>query len=1024
MSINTKTTDLELNNPFPGLRPFSIEESPLFFGREGQSEEVLYNLSKNRFVAVVGSSGSGKSSLMYCGLVPILHGGFITEAGAKWKVIVTRPGNDPIGNLAEAIAGYDKKTDPAYNKAITRSVLESSSLGLVEAIKQLDKDEDENILILADQFEELFRFKKKFDNTNSSNESYAFVKLLLEAVKQTEVPVYIVMTMRSDFIGECSQYQELTQFINNSHYLVPQMTRENLRAAIEGPVAVGGGKISDKLVNQLLNDVGDNPDQLPILQHALMRTWDYWVSNKKVEEEMDIIHYEAIGCIETALSKHANEAYDELDPDEKRICENLFKTLTERGSDNRGIRHPSSVNEIAAISQASEKKVIAVIERFRSKGRSFLTSSDQDLSKNSIIDISHESMMRIWDKLKIWVDEESIAVQMYVRLSEAAASYQEGKIGLWRPPDLHLAVNWKKEKQPTLTWAKRYAPAFERTMVYLETSEKEYIAEEQNKIRLQKKALRRSRIFAIVLGTAAIISIAFMVYAIIMQQESNKQRKKAEEQTQIALSREKEAKIQKEEAEKQRQRAEDQQNIANTRQVEAIRQQKEAEKQKNFALESLEEARLQREIAFRKSNEANEQRKLAELKSKEALVEKNKAELAREDAYKLRMISIAQSMAVKSVQITDNPERKSLLAYQAYYFNKEYKGGEYNPDVYSGLYYSLKSALGQEFNAFSGHQNAVRSIAFSTNNNNFYTSGSDGKIIQWDIKDSTKSGKVIYSENIIFQDIAQSPNQKYLACASESSQILILDLTNGSKNRLEGHTGHVNSVFFSNDNQFLVSGGADSVVLKWNNNSSEKTFVGRCSSAIKSVCVSPDDKYIAAATINGKIVLWDCKSLKEQILYTGTETMNIVTFSNDGKIIAAGDKLGNIYLWNFSSKELIGKYKGHNARINDLQFSSDDKLLASASSDNSTKIWQSGNLNIEPIVLKDHDAWVLALAFSSGNKELITACSNSVIKKWDIQSRNMAKRLLSTITRNMTQNEWNTYVGEDIPFLKTKELKP
>ena len=104
MCPQTNTKSRKLFNPFPGLRPFTIAESHLFFGREGQSEEVLSNLSKNRFVAVVGSSGSGKSSLMYCGVVPILHGGFITEAGSKWKIIPSRPGNDPIGNLAKGIA--------------------------------------------------------------------------------------------------------------------------------------------------------------------------------------------------------------------------------------------------------------------------------------------------------------------------------------------------------------------------------------------------------------------------------------------------------------------------------------------------------------------------------------------------------------------------------------------------------------------------------------------------------------------------------------------------------------------------------------------------------------------------------------------------------------------------------------------------------------------------------------------------------------------------------------------------------
>lgn len=340
-------------NPFPGLRPFGIEESHLFFGREGQSDEVLKKLAENKFTAVIGASGSGKSSLMYCGLIPILYGGFITDAGSSWKVISTRPGRGPIDNLAESLI-HDDSTELSSKehftkKSIAAAVLRSSSLGLVEAVKQLFRFQEENILILVDQFEELFRYKRSKNDSSSINESAAFVKLLLEAISQSEVPIYVVLTMRSDFIGDCAQYPELTKRINDSHYLIPQMTREDFREAILGPVAVGGGEISPRLTQQLLNDVGDNQDQLPILQHALMRTWDYWSKNKDKGEVMDIRHYDAIGRMEKALSEHANEAFDELTEREKEICESIFKTLTEKGSDGRGIRHPSSVKLIAEI---------------------------------------------------------------------------------------------------------------------------------------------------------------------------------------------------------------------------------------------------------------------------------------------------------------------------------------------------------------------------------------------------------------------------------------------------------------------------------------------------------------------------------------------------------------------------------------------------------------------------------------------------------------------------------------------------
>ncbi len=360
-------------NPFPGLRPFGIEESHLFFGREGQSEDVLIRLSKNRFVAVIGPSGTGKSSLIYCGLVPILYGGFIASAGSKWRIIVSRPGSSPIDNLAEAIvknsASEESVEDRQLKKSFYSALLHRSSLGLIESLCHLPNSGGENILLLVDQFEELFRYRISHKGQETFNESVAFVKLLVEAVNQTEMPVYVVLTMRSDFIGECAQFQELTTLINKSNYLIPQMTRNDFRDAILGPVAVGNAAIEPSLVQELLNDMGDNPDQLPILQHAMMRTWDYWLKNSSKDKPVGINDYEAIGKMEKALSEHANEAFDELNEEGKRICEVLFKTITEKGSDNRGVRRPTRLGDIAEIAMAKVEDVITVIEKFRVSGQ-------------------------------------------------------------------------------------------------------------------------------------------------------------------------------------------------------------------------------------------------------------------------------------------------------------------------------------------------------------------------------------------------------------------------------------------------------------------------------------------------------------------------------------------------------------------------------------------------------------------------------------------------------------------------------
>jgi len=273
-------------NPYPGLRPFKLEESHLFFGREGQTDEVLQKLSQHRFVGIIGPSGSGKSSFVYCGVLPILYGGFLTNTGPNWDVIILRPGSSPIENLAEALLEKDPtfigepEDDHTIRKTIVTTLLRSNSQGLIEAIKHIKAVTNKNYLILVDQFEELFRYKANIENKHSVDDTLTFINLLMQAVDYEDDAYYVAITMRSDFIGECAQFANLTRKINDSHYLIPRLTREQKRTAIVGPASVADGHISPRLVHRLLNDLGDNPDQLPILQHALMRTWDYWTKKQ------------------------------------------------------------------------------------------------------------------------------------------------------------------------------------------------------------------------------------------------------------------------------------------------------------------------------------------------------------------------------------------------------------------------------------------------------------------------------------------------------------------------------------------------------------------------------------------------------------------------------------------------------------------------------------------------------------------------------------------------------------------------
>jgi tetratricopeptide (TPR) repeat protein len=507
-----------LFNPFPGLRPFEADEDHLFFGREQEIDELLRRLRTTRFLQVVGTSGTGKSSLVRSGLIPSLQSGFMVQAGSNWRVLIFRPGDDPIGHLAasldapDALGTYGELA--STNRVLLEATLRRSTLGLVQAVRQARIPSQDNLLVVVDQFEELFRFRRSGNEGNSRNEAAAFFKLLLEAAKQEDIPIYVVLTMRSDFLGDCMEFQGLPEAVNAGLYLVPRMSRDELRSAITGPVAVGGADITQRLVLRLLNDLGDDHDQLPVLQHALMRTWDYWEAHHQPGQSIDIADYEAIGGLQQALSLHAEEAYHESGFDRgHQIAEKIFKALTDTFSDPRGVRCPTSVHELAAICEASEPEVIQILEIFRRGGRSFLTpQADVPLDSGSIVDLSHESLMRCWTRLIDWADQERESATIYMRVAQAA-SWCEGCTGsLWIDPELETGLQWRRKNQPTAAWAERYDSNFSLAMEFLDRSEK------QREIEREKERWRkRTRQIAIYGLTGLLMAIGTLAYVVYRQ---------------------------------------------------------------------------------------------------------------------------------------------------------------------------------------------------------------------------------------------------------------------------------------------------------------------------------------------------------------------------------------------------------------------------------------------------------------------------------------------------------------------------
>lgn len=1017
-------------NPFPGLRPFSINESHLYFGREGQVDDILVKLSAHRSVTVMGYSGSGKSSLMHCGLVPVLYGGFMTQTGPHWHVVKVRPGTSPIANLAEAIIDYQiriqqiDEQDREIHKTIISSVLRSSPDGLVEIAKYIQSKTNENVFFMIDQFEELFRYDES-SGDGHSNDATAYVNLILSAVHQTKVPVYVALNMRSDFIGECSTFTGLTQMINTSNYLVPQMTREQKRMAIEGPIAVGGGKISARLVKKLLVDIDRHQDQLPILQHALMRTWDYWVDNRDSGEPMDLRHYNAIGRIEQALSLHANEAYDELTSKEKEIAEILFKNVTEKGEDNTGMRRPVTIATVSEIAEASDADVIKVVENFRKPGRSFLMpDASIKLTNNSVVELSHESIMRIWNRLAIWVDEESESAQTYKRISEAAAMYQIGKTGLWRPPDLQLALNWQKKQRPTRSWAQRYDIAFERAIVFLDTSRITYEAELKNQELLQKRTLRRARTTNIVLVIFLLVAIAFFLFGLTQQIAAEREAANAKEQQLIALEAKDLAESQTKIAEEQKQRAEialaeqskltiqlaEQVKIAEQKTIEAERNLRIAEQQTAIALE-------QTGIAQQATQGFQEQYIIAQA--------------ALKDANRLLYLSVAQSMEAKSVGI-DDPEQAGLLAMQGYLFHTKFEGKRYDPYVFSGLYYSLAKLNGSNYNALfvpGKLRNRMYSLAVSKISNAFYTTGNDGRIFMGDFINH-QMGDQVGANPFPNRVIVLSKDEKYLVNGGDSSFVQVYTLDKSRRPlKIEGHHGSINDIKFLPNNAGFISTASDRTLRYTDHVSGDSRQLLSLPFSLKSIDISGDGNWLAGVATSGELIIVNLNTnTYETVVNEAPNRVLSVAFHPTRNLVAYGVEVvnengipvrGTVKLFDNNTKQVTKELSGHRSGISAIRFSPDGLLLASAGLDRKLQMWVVDQEEDLPILMDNNNGNIWDIGFAKDSNYLIASCNNGEIRVWPTDPKMLAEQVCPKLTRNMTPEEWEIYVANGIEYETT-----
>jgi len=1032
-------------NPFPGIRSYEIGEDELFFGREKQISELIERLYVTRFLAIVGSSGCGKSSLIRAGLIPVLIKKKNMRFQADWKLTLLKPGDDPVRNLALAFGGGIQQSEKLLNS------LRSDPGGLINFLKE--HNDSCYHLIVIDQFEELFRFMSKRNSPAASDDVSLFIQLILNAVRQTEIPVYLVLSMRTDFLDGCTEFRELSEIINQGCYLVPRMTATELRMAVTGPIGYKGASISEDLVDRILYDFGNDPDQLPIMQHALMRTWNFWTLNRIGDQPIGIDHYESVGMMQEALSIHLEEVYNELrDQKSKVVAEKIFKALTDAGNDKRGTRRLAKLSELCTLAEAREDDVIRVIDSFREPGRAFLMPPNHvRLNPDSVIDISHESIMRVWKRLRGWVDEENQSAQLYLRLSQSAELYQTGKTGLWVNPELQLALQWKELNKPNATWALRYNPAFERAMTFLEYSRKESelaIAKKENQ---QKRNLKQAKSFAVILGAASIISILFLIISLNLRFKAEASRKEALEKQKLALAESKrteeqrsEAILQKRISDQQQQIAEQEKLLTEQQRQYAVKQQSIAEDQTKVAVKERQKADTSRMLAVQARDEANVQK--LEAVSQKTIAEKLKvkAEESEKNTQRLRLLAVARSMAIQAAQISGTLKQDdlpALLALQAYQLNKENGGMNNEPDIFSAL-----SLVSDDPVVVRSHQDAVRAISLFPDSKTLVSAGDDGKILIWktgDMKAPPVSASLPKGVKVNFRSVAVMPDSKFILAGSFQGRLYIwqADKLADLPKIIAAHSSVLSTIVICPNGPWFATGGADGQLFLWNRDQQEfrKTRIDSVPAKINAIAFNPKGQTLAYACSSGE--LRSCKihvngqsgsgppgfhASDITIIFRSAEPLISLVFSPDGSSLAAGDSKGTIRIWNTSGMNetpelLIGR---HSTGITCLAYSPDGKVLASGGYDGMVKFGSNDESNGKFVTAGRHELWVYGLLYTEDGNKLVSCSADKTIRFFSCSCDQMAMILRKKLRRNLTADEWNKYAGSDIPFQKTIQDLP
>jgi WD40 repeat protein len=960
-------------SPYKFLDSYSKEDRNIFFGRDKEIEELHSRVFESRIMIVYGTSGTGKSSLINCGLANKFN-------DSDWLPVTIRRNGNINRSLYESLC----RTGLTEISSAKKDFSENKGNDILKLIRSIYLDHFKPIFLVFDQFEELFIF----GNNDERDELISNIKKVVDSDLQCR----FVFSVREEYLAGFTDFEKIIPSFLANRIRIEKMTRHNAIKAIEGPCELKGITVEPGFSEMLLDKLNpDNPDvELTYLQVYLDKVFQIASEDGDEVNEFSKKYIDRAGEVKDLLGTFLEEQVSKLDDPESGMM--ILKSFVSA----KGTRHQITAEEVIEYSRNTGKeidieKAVGLIQNF------IHLRILRDKDENSRYELRHDSLaQRIYEKITM-VEKELLEIRQFIE--NAFHRFEKRQLYL-----TNVDLNY-------------IAPYEER--LFLNEKLQRFIF--QSKWSIHKDRRRKQNAFIITTISLIAVLSFFSIWAL-------KERSNAMNQTNIAEMQKNAALKAKEEAESAKQTALISKNLAVEKENQAIFAQKQSDEARKEAISERENALHQKSLAEKLTITASEQAQIANDEKISAERERLKAINSESRARRLSMLSTAQNLALKSSAIEGTPELMGLLAVQAFIFNKNNGGRTEDPIIFEALNKAYLSIDSSRHSVYKGSPNEIR-ILREQKNGSILSADLDGFIRRW-TRDGKNNNIHKLASSSPINYIGASSTGELLLTQHDNSELILWDTRSGSKyipdfKNITGHTGYVRTISLSRDEKYLATAGRDSSVIIWDFNYEKPLKINsfKTNSEVRAmVFCSTDSLY--TVTTDGSIILWNLNRNEETLLYKSESDIPLsLAWNYPKKILISGCSEGSLLVFNSIQGNGMQpkKYSVHSAGIDLITFNSDFSLMATSSRDKTIKYfnWHEFFELDNAVGGSEHfrnlSSRVRSLIFTSDNM-LVAGLADKSIRVWETSSEKLASMICALVKRNMTVAEWNEMAGTEIPY--------